>query len=85
MHSDVILGLQKVRNSMRTGGLLIVTMPCSLYVLSNVAPLEKSGFEFLEGFDVELSTEQVTFLDKNAEPGTMSRLGHYTLLLFTAK
>jgi len=84
-HSDVIVGLQKVRSSIRTGGLLAVTMPCSLYVLNNVAALEKSGFEFLEGFDVDLSTKEVTFVEKDAEPGTMSRLGHYTLLLFTAK
>ena len=84
-HSDVIVGLQKVHSLMRKGGLLVVTMPCSLYVLNNVAPLEKSGFEFLEGFDVELSTEEITSLEKDAEPGTMSRLGHFTVLLFTAK
>ena len=81
--SDVQLGLQKIHCLIRSGGLFIVTMPCSLFIVDNIVVLEKEGFTFLEGVDIDLSTEEVTFLKKNADPKTMSRLGHYTILLFT--
>ena len=82
-YSDVQLGIQKVFNLIRKDGMLIVTMPCSLYPVDNIAVLEKVGFAFLEGIDIDLSTEDITILDRMIDPKTMSRLGHYTALLFT--
>jgi hypothetical protein len=83
-NSDVKVGIQKVLDLVRQGGLLIVTMPCSLYVIDNIAFLEKIGFTFLEGIDIDLLTEKLTFIDRKTDPKTMSRLGHYTVLLLTA-
>ncbi|MFW9961230.1 MAG: hypothetical protein ACFFDV_09435, partial [Candidatus Thorarchaeota archaeon] len=81
-YSDAQLGVQKVLKLIRKDGLLIVTMPCSLYPIDNIAVLEKVGFAFLEGVDVDLSTEEITTLNEEAKPETMSRLGHYTALFF---
>ena len=84
-YSDVDVGVQKVLNSIREDGLLVVTLPCSLYLVDNIAVLEKVGFSYLEGVDVDLSTEEITLLDRRTDPKTMSRLGHYTALFFSAR
>ncbi|MBY8997298.1 MAG: hypothetical protein KGD60_06170 [Candidatus Thorarchaeota archaeon] len=84
-YSNAIMGLQKVHKVLKDGALLVVTMPCSLYVIDNVQILESLGFEFLEGQDIVLSNGSVTLLNRFTEPQTMSRLGHYTFLIFIRK
>ncbi len=82
-YSDAKIGLQKVRKLIREKGLLVVTMPCSLYVVDNVAVLEDVGFKYLQGVDVNLSTGEKTFLEKNILLDQLSNLGHYTFLIFS--
>ena len=84
-YSDAQLGLQKVHKTLKKGALLIVTMPCSLYVIDNVEILESLGFEFLEGLNINLSDGSVKALDRATEPQSMSRLGYYTFLVFIRK
>lgn len=82
-YSDALIGLQKVQRLIRNNGLLVVTMPCSLYVIDNVAVLEEVGFKYLQGVDIKLSSGEKTYLEKNVKPASLSRLGHYTFLIFT--
>ncbi|MCK5389198.1 MAG: hypothetical protein KAJ36_01830, partial [Candidatus Thorarchaeota archaeon] len=82
-YSDALIGLQKVQRLIRNNGLLVVTMPCSLYIVDNVAVLEEIGFKYLQGVDIKLSSGEKTYLEKNAKPASLSRLGHYTFLIFT--
>ncbi len=84
-YSDARLGLQKVHKTLKIGALLIVTMPCSLYVVDNVQVLESMGFEFVEGLDITLADGSITPLNHSSNPKTMSRLGHYTFLVFIRK
>jgi hypothetical protein len=84
-YSDASLSLQNVHKVLKNGAFLIVTMPCSLYVVDNVQILESLGFEFLEGVDIDLSDGSVTPLDRSTEPQSMSRLGHYSFLIFIRK
>jgi SAM-dependent methyltransferase len=84
-YSDAAVSLRKVYSVLKTGALLIVTMPCSLYVVDNVQILESLGYEFLEGLDIDLSDESLVQLGRSTEPQTMSRLGHYTFLIFVRK
>ena len=84
-YSDARLGLQKVHKTLKIGALLIVTMPCSLYVVDNTEVLEALGFEFVEGLDITLSDVSIKSLDRTTDPQTMSRLGHYTFLVFVRK
>jgi len=84
-NSDARLGLQKVHKTLKIGALLVVTMPCSLYIVDNIQVLESLGFEFVEGLDIQLSDGAITNLGRSTEPQTMSRLGHYTFLIFVRK
>ena len=84
-YSDAQLGLQKVYRTLKSGALLVVTMPCSLYIVDNIQVLESLGFEFVEGLDIQLSDGAVTTLGRSTEPQAMSRLGHYTFLIFVRK
>jgi hypothetical protein len=84
-YSDAVLGLRKVHQSLKKGALLVVTMPCSLYVVDNIQVLETIGFEFLEGKDIVLEDGSITDLDRQTNPQTMSRLGHYSFLIFISK
>ena len=84
-YSDAAVSLQKVHKVLKKGALLIVTMPCSLYPVDNVKILESLGFQYLEGTDVDLADGSVTTLDRHTEPRSMSRLGHYTFLVFIRK
>ncbi len=82
-YSDAVVGLEKVHRSLKEGALLVVTQPCSLYIVDNVKVLESIGFEFLEGKDIVLSDGSVLDLKRGTDPKGMSRLGHYTFLIFT--
>ncbi len=81
-YSDAKVGLQKVHKCLKKGALLVVTMPCSQYVVDNVGILESVGFEFLEGFDINLLDGSVVSINHFTEPKTMSSLGHYSFLIF---
>ena len=67
---------------LKKGALLVVTMPCSLYEVDNVNVLESLGFRYLEGLDIDLADGSFKALERNTEPQSMSRLGHYTFLVF---
>jgi SAM-dependent methyltransferase len=84
-YSDAADSLRKVHKVLKKGALLVVTNPCSLYVVDNVQILESLGFDFLEGLDIDLLDESFLQLDRSTEPQTMSRLGHYTFLIFVRK
>ncbi len=79
---DVMISLRKVHRSLKKGALLIVTMPCSLYIVDNVNILESVGFQLLDGKDINLNDFLITDLNRNSEPNSMSRLGHYSFLIF---
>jgi len=81
-YSDVALSLQKVYKVLKKGALLVVTKPCSLYLVDNVKVLESLGFKYLDGKDIDLSDGSITALERHTEPHSMSRLGHYTFLIF---
>ncbi|MGY5879710.1 MAG: hypothetical protein RTV31_05640 [Candidatus Thorarchaeota archaeon] len=82
-YSDAEKGLQKIWKLIRSNGLLIVTMPCLQYKVDNIAVLEEIGFTFLEGLDIILSTGEKTLLEKNVGLDELSKLGHYTFLIFS--
>ncbi len=82
-YSDAAVSLQKVHKVLKSGALLIVTMPCSLYVIDNVQILESLGFELLEGFDIDLTNGTVSIIDREASPESMSPLNHYSFLVFS--
>jgi hypothetical protein len=81
-YSDAIIGLSKVHELIIDGGLLVVTMPCALYVVDNITVLRDSGFEYIEGIDIDLKNEHITSIEPGRNPETFSRLGHYTFLVF---
>ncbi|MFW9964310.1 MAG: hypothetical protein ACFFCX_12140 [Candidatus Sifarchaeia archaeon] len=81
-YSDAELSLQKVHKTLKKGALLVVTMPCSLYAIDNVRILESVGFRYLEGKDVDTSEGCISDLDRHPDPETLSRLGHYSFMVF---
>ena len=84
-YSDVATALQKVHATLKKGALLIVTKPGSLYIVDNIDVLEKVGFTFLEGKDIDLSDGSISDLKRSTEPQNMSRLRHYSYLIFVRK
>jgi hypothetical protein len=84
-YSHAATALQKVHSTLKKGALLIVTMPGSLYIVDNVEVLENVGFEFLEGKDIDLSDGSVSELERDTEPRNLTRLRHYSYLIFAAK
>jgi hypothetical protein len=81
--TDATVGLRKVWNLIRSGGLLIVAMPCLQYRIDNVSVLEQIGFSFVEGFDITLSNGEKTLLSKSVQLEKLSNHGHYTFLIFS--
>ena len=84
-YSDAAISLEKVHGTLKKGALLVVTKPCSLYEVDNVKTLESIGFQFLEGLDVNLAENSVSQIDGQTKPKAMSRLGHYSFLVFVRK
>ncbi len=76
--------LEGIRSTMKDGSLLVVAQPCSLYPVDNVKVLNASGFTFVEGIDLDLKTKKATNLNSDTAPEVLSRLGHYTFLVFRA-
>ena len=84
-YGNAAVALQKVHSTLKKGALLVVTMPSSLYIIDNIKVLENVGFEFLEGKDIDLSDGSVSELRRDTEPTNLSRLGHYSYLIFVSK
>jgi hypothetical protein len=74
--------LAGVYETMKAGGLIVVTMPSSLYPLDNVDVLERIGFTFISGVDIETDTGKRTHYDSPPEPDSLSQLGHFSFLVF---
>jgi len=53
--------------------------------VDNVKVLESVGFVFLEGTDIDLSSGRVSPIDRKTSPESMSRLNHYSFLVFSKK
>jgi hypothetical protein len=80
-YTDALTSLEAVKKTMRSGSLLIVTQPCSLYPVDNLDVLSRVGFSFMEGIDVELKSGEVSLISEDSESDTLSRMGHYTYLV----
>ncbi|MHA2004086.1 MAG: hypothetical protein ACW960_08270 [Candidatus Thorarchaeota archaeon] len=80
-YTDALTSLKAVQKTMRTGSLLIVTQPCSLYPVDNLDVLSRVGFSFIEGIDVELKSGEASQIKEGANLDTLSRMGHYTYLV----
>lgn len=83
-YTDAKRSLEGIRSTMKDGSLLVVAQPCSLYPVDNVKVLNASGFTFVEGIDLDLKTKKAMKLNSDAAPEVLSRLGHYTFLVFRA-
>ncbi|MFX1603848.1 MAG: hypothetical protein ACFFCK_10210, partial [Promethearchaeota archaeon] len=83
-YTDAQRSLLTVRSTMKDGAMLIVTQPCSLYSVDNIEILTKCDFKFIEGLDIDLRTKAVSNLDPDCSIESLSRLGHYTFLIFQA-
>ena len=81
-YTDAKKSLQGIRNVMRDDGLLIVTQPCMLFPLDNIQALESNGFQYLTGFNFDLRRHIVSDVAKDVSPVSLSKMGHYTILLF---
>jgi hypothetical protein len=82
-YSNLNLALEQVWKVIRTSGLLVVTMPCSLYVVDNISALERVGFTFEQGIDITLANGDVSSIRKNTEMQELSQIGHYTYFVFS--
>ncbi|MHA2355721.1 MAG: hypothetical protein ACXADC_11135 [Candidatus Thorarchaeota archaeon] len=80
-YTDALTSLEAVQKTIRPGGLLIVTQPCSLYPVDNLEVLRQVGFSFIEGIDVVLNSGNVTPIKESAELHTLSKMGHYTFFV----
>jgi hypothetical protein len=84
-YSDVLKGLSNIHKTMKKDGIIVVTMPCSLYVVDNISLLHNAGFDYVEGMDIDIHTGMSSIIKAEAEPYSMSRLGHYSFLIFNKK
>jgi hypothetical protein len=77
------LALKRVYETVKDEGLLIVTMPCSLYRFDSIQALEDAGFSLLQAIDIDTASGHMEiFRSKPPETG-LSQLGHYSFFLFT--
>jgi hypothetical protein len=84
-YSNATDALKQVYRTVKNGGLLVVTNPCLQYKIDNVKVLEEIGFEFIEGFDIDLSTKKANRIDRKTPLESMSRLNYYSFLIFSKK
>ncbi len=82
-YGDASTALSQVHKTVKAGGLLIVTNPCSFYVVDNVTVLESIGFRLVEGFAIDLTNGSIDFLDRNTPLDLMSTMNHYSFLVFS--
>ncbi|MFW9849591.1 MAG: hypothetical protein ACFFF4_10630 [Candidatus Thorarchaeota archaeon] len=81
-YTDASRSIEGIKQVMKESSLLIVTQPCLLYPIDNIQVLEQFGFQFVEGFDIEILSGEITLIDSTTDHRTMSRLNHYTFLIF---
>ncbi len=81
-YTDAEKSLQGIREAMHPEGLLMVTQPCMLYPIDNIEVLEAHRFHYITGFDFDLKHDGVSKIDRSAPIDSLSKLGHYTVLLF---
>ncbi len=74
--------IEGIKSVMKPQSLLVVTQPCLLYPIDNIEVLQRHGFQFVEGYDIETESGTLTTVDEGTNPKSMSRLGHYTVLIF---
>jgi predicted SAM-dependent methyltransferase len=84
-YSDATAALNQVHRTLKKGGLLVVTNPCLQYTIDNVKVLEEIGFDFSEGYDIDLSTNKIIDINRDTPPKSMSRLNHYSFLILSKK
>ncbi|MFW9769195.1 MAG: hypothetical protein ACFFF9_10095 [Candidatus Thorarchaeota archaeon] len=82
-YSDATVALKQVHRTIKNGGLLVVSNPCLQYIIDNVKILEEIGFEFVEGYDIDFSTKNILEINRRTPPKSMSRLNHYSFLIFS--
>ncbi|MFX1482397.1 MAG: hypothetical protein ACFFCP_04325 [Promethearchaeota archaeon] len=82
-YGDAIDALRSIYETIRKGALLIVTQPCMVNIVDNVAVLESIGFKFMEGLDVNLADRSISYVRKNAKPQNLIRLNHYVFMVFS--
>lgn len=75
--------LEGVHQVMKTGGLIIVTMPGLLYPVDNVRVLESLGFSYVQAVDIDTSSGVQRTFDEKPEDVSFSSLGHYSFLVFS--
>jgi hypothetical protein len=81
-YTDAGMSIRGIKSVMKPGSLLVVTQPCLLYPVDNIQVLQKHGFQFVEGYDIDIESGQPTPVDATTVPKSMSRLNHYTILIF---
>ncbi|MFW9921553.1 MAG: hypothetical protein ACFFED_18275, partial [Candidatus Thorarchaeota archaeon] len=84
-YTDASKSLQGIRSTMQDGGLLMVTQPCMLFPLDNIKVLESHGFRFTIGYDFDLKSDSMREIDRSLSFDELSKLGHYSILLFRCK
>ncbi len=80
-YTDALASLTTVQKTMRLGGLLVVTQPCSLYPVDNLEVLRQVGFSFIEGLDIDTNTGKRTSISESVDLDALSRMGHYTFFV----
>ncbi len=78
---DAHRALQGIYDSMKTEGIVVVTMPSMLYRVDNVQLLEAVGFHFIQGVDVETESGHVDTYHHKPDQNQLSRTGHYSFLV----
>ena len=81
-YTDAEQSIEGIKSVMKSKSLLVVTQPCLLYPIDNIEVLHGHGFQFIEGYDIETESGALTTVDEGTNPKSMSRLGHYTVLIF---
>jgi len=81
-YTDPFSSLEGIRNSLVDSGILIVTQPCMLYHVDNIEVLQSFGFKLLTGLDFDVRNDIVTKVDAQTPLDSLSKLGHYSVLIF---
>lgn len=81
-YSDAEKALSNIWRMINRKGLLIITMPCLQYKVDNISVLENIGFTLLEALDITIATGEKIVLEKEVPLSQLSKLGHYTFLVF---
>lgn len=81
-YSNLQKAIEGVREVMDRQRLLIVTQPCSLYKVDNIEILERNGFSFIMGADIDKRSGKVMFVNRETPLKMLGELNHYTFLTF---